>query len=173
MLLVTNSSWIISDLTCSGLSRVAQSVQCLTTNWTAGVRSPTEAEDFSSNLCVQTGCGPTQPPTQWVPGALSPGVKRGRGLTLTTHALLVPRLRKSRGYTSCHPDASLWSARGPLCLLHLLAYLMNCTNRKIAYCDTVWNNRRKTPKFWTQCSGKERWDIIGSDDSNVTAVGVV
>jgi hypothetical protein len=35
---------------------VARSVQCLTTDWTAGVRSPTEAEDFSSNLCVQTGC---------------------------------------------------------------------------------------------------------------------
>jgi hypothetical protein len=29
----------------------------LTTDWTAGVRSPTEAEDFSSNLCVQTGSG--------------------------------------------------------------------------------------------------------------------
>jgi hypothetical protein len=37
------------------MSRVAQSVQCLTTDWTAGVRSPTEAEDFSSNLCFQTG----------------------------------------------------------------------------------------------------------------------
>jgi hypothetical protein len=35
----------------------AQSVQCLTTDWAAGVRSPTEAEDFSSNLCVQTGSG--------------------------------------------------------------------------------------------------------------------
>jgi hypothetical protein len=36
---------------------LAQSVQRLTTDWTAGVRSPTEAEDFSSNLCVQTGSG--------------------------------------------------------------------------------------------------------------------
>jgi hypothetical protein len=36
---------------------VAQSVQCLTTDWTAGVRSPTDAEDFSSNLCAQTGSG--------------------------------------------------------------------------------------------------------------------
>jgi hypothetical protein len=36
---------------------VAQSVQCLTTDRTAGFRSPTEAEDFSSNLCVQTGSG--------------------------------------------------------------------------------------------------------------------
>jgi hypothetical protein len=32
-------------------------VSSLTTDWTAGVRSPTEAEDFSSNLCVQTGSG--------------------------------------------------------------------------------------------------------------------
>jgi hypothetical protein len=36
---------------------VAQSVQCLTTDWTAELRSPTEAEDFSSNLCVQTDSG--------------------------------------------------------------------------------------------------------------------
>jgi hypothetical protein len=36
---------------------VARSVQCLTTDWTAGVRSPTEAEYLSSNLCVQTGSG--------------------------------------------------------------------------------------------------------------------
>jgi hypothetical protein len=39
------------------MGRVAQSVQCLTTDWTAGVRSPTEAEDFPSSLCVQTGSG--------------------------------------------------------------------------------------------------------------------
>jgi hypothetical protein len=39
------------------VTRVAQSVQRLTTDWTDGVRSPTEAEDFSSNLCVQTGSG--------------------------------------------------------------------------------------------------------------------
>jgi hypothetical protein len=31
--------------------------QCLSTDWKAGVRSPTEAQDFSSNLCVQTGSG--------------------------------------------------------------------------------------------------------------------
>jgi hypothetical protein len=39
------------------MTRVAQSVQCLTTDRTAGVRSPTEAEDFSSNVCVQAGPG--------------------------------------------------------------------------------------------------------------------
>jgi hypothetical protein len=36
---------------------------------------------------------------------------------LTTHPLLVPRLRKSRSCTSCHPDAPLWSVTGPLYLL--------------------------------------------------------
>jgi hypothetical protein len=35
--------------------------------------------------------GPTQPPVQWVPGVLSPGVKHGRGVMLTTHPHLVPR----------------------------------------------------------------------------------
>jgi hypothetical protein len=39
------------------VTRVAQPVQCLTTDWTAEVRYPTEAQDFSSNLCVQTGSG--------------------------------------------------------------------------------------------------------------------
>jgi hypothetical protein len=28
-----------------------------TSDWTDGVRFPTEAEDFSSNLCVHTGSG--------------------------------------------------------------------------------------------------------------------
>jgi hypothetical protein len=36
---------------------VAQSVQCLTTDWTARARFPTEAEGFSSIVCVQTGSG--------------------------------------------------------------------------------------------------------------------
>jgi hypothetical protein len=39
------------------VSWVVHSVQCLTTDLTTGVRSPTEAEDFSSNLCVQAGSG--------------------------------------------------------------------------------------------------------------------
>jgi hypothetical protein len=42
-------------------------------------------------LCPDRLWGPTQPPVQWVPGVLSPGVKRGRGVTLTTHPHLVPK----------------------------------------------------------------------------------
>jgi hypothetical protein len=36
---------------------VAQSVQCLTADWAAGIRSPTETQVFSSHLYVQTGSG--------------------------------------------------------------------------------------------------------------------
>jgi hypothetical protein len=69
----------------------------------AGVRTTTEAKDFSSNLCVQTDFRPNQPPIQWVPVALYPGANCGRGVMLTAHPLLGPRLRKSKSYTSCHP----------------------------------------------------------------------
>jgi hypothetical protein len=51
--------------------------------------------------------GPTQPPVQWVPGVLSPGVKLGRGATLTTHPHLVPRSWMSRSYTPLPSSASM------------------------------------------------------------------
>jgi hypothetical protein len=44
------------------------------------------------------------PSLLWV---LSPGVKRGRGVTLTTHFYLVPRLSVSRSYTSPPPKATM------------------------------------------------------------------
>ena len=50
--------------------------------------------------------GPTQPPAQWVPG-LSPGIKSGRGVTLTPHPLLLPRSRKSRAI----PLLPQWAVR--------------------------------------------------------------
>jgi hypothetical protein len=45
---------------------------------------------FLLALASRPALGPTQPPIQWVPGVLSPGVKRGLGVTLTTHPHLVP-----------------------------------------------------------------------------------
>jgi hypothetical protein len=70
-----------------------------------GVRSPTGAKDFSSSLCVQTGSGAHPAPVQWVLGVLSPGLKRGRGVTLTAHPHLVSKSRMSRSYTSSPPKS--------------------------------------------------------------------
>jgi hypothetical protein len=69
-----------------------------------GIRSPAWAKAFSSVLCVQTGSG--GPPSllsngyAWV---LSPGAKRGRGVTLTTRPHLVLRSWMSRSYISSPP----------------------------------------------------------------------
>jgi hypothetical protein len=75
--------------------------KCLTTDWTTGVRSPTEAEDFSSSLCVQTGCGAHRASYPMGTGVLSPEVKRGRGVMLTTHPPSGAEM--SRSYTSSPP----------------------------------------------------------------------
>jgi hypothetical protein len=53
--------------------------------------------------------GPTQPPVQWVPG-----VKCGRGVTLTTHPHLVQRSWMSRSYISSPPQAPPWRVEGLL-----------------------------------------------------------
>jgi hypothetical protein len=55
------------------------------------VRSPAGARIFPLISVSRPALGPTQPPVQWVPGVLSPGVKARPGVTLTTHPHLVPR----------------------------------------------------------------------------------
>jgi hypothetical protein len=66
------------------------------------VRSPAEANDFSCSLCVQTGSGAHPASCRMGYVDLSPGLKRGRGVTLTTHPHLVPK-STSRSYTSAPP----------------------------------------------------------------------
>jgi hypothetical protein len=58
---------------------VAQSVWCLTTGWTIGVRSPREAEDFSSSPCVQTSSGAHPASYPVGTGGPFPGVKARSG----------------------------------------------------------------------------------------------
>jgi hypothetical protein len=57
------------------------------------VRSPTGAEDFLSSPCVQTGSEAHPASYPMGTGVLSPGVKRGRGVTLTTHPQLVAEVK--------------------------------------------------------------------------------
>jgi hypothetical protein len=64
------------------------------------VRSPAGEKYFSSNLCVQIGYEAYPASYPMGIGVLSPGVKGGLGVTLTTHSHLVPKSRMSRSYTS-------------------------------------------------------------------------
>jgi hypothetical protein len=57
---------------------------------------PGRRKDFYSSLCVQTS---SEAHPASYPMSISTGVKRGRGVTLTTHLHLVPRLRKCRSYS--------------------------------------------------------------------------
>jgi hypothetical protein len=102
-------------------SRVAQSVQCLATGWTTG-RSRFDPRQrqriFPLASLSRPGLRPTQPPVQWVPGVLSPGLKRGRDVTLTTQPHLVPRSRMSRSYTSSLPSAFVGCSGTALVFMH-------------------------------------------------------
>jgi hypothetical protein len=65
--------------------------------------------------CVsRRALGLTQPPVQWVPGVLFPGLKGGRGVTLTTHPHLVTKSRMSWSYISSRPKAASWRVAGQL-----------------------------------------------------------
>jgi hypothetical protein len=83
--------------------RVAQSVKCLATDWTTGLSRfdlwQRRKDGFPLAFVFRPALGPTQTPVQWVPGVISPGLKRGRGVTLTTHHHLVPSSRM-KSYTS-------------------------------------------------------------------------
>jgi hypothetical protein len=74
--------------------RVAQSVQCMATDWTTGRYrfDPGRGKRFLPLTSVsRPALGPTQAPVQWIKGVLSPGVTSGRGVMQTTHSYLVPR----------------------------------------------------------------------------------
>jgi hypothetical protein len=68
---------------------------------------------------------------------VSPGGKGGRGVKLTTHSLLVPRLRKSWAI----PPLTLWVLLGLLRVpFTFTLYLSSCYTRRIrSRCTEQWN----------------------------------
>jgi hypothetical protein len=117
-------------------SVVAQSLQCMTIDWMVGVRSWQRQRIFILVSASRPALGPTQPPIQWVTGALFLGVNCGRDVMLTTHPLLVPRLRKCRSYI-----ASLTQSASMAC---------NGTNSFLTCSQTPWTMSffySETPHF--------------------------
>jgi hypothetical protein len=98
-----------------------------------GLRSPTEAEDFSSSVCIQTGSGAHPASCPMGTGVHSPGVKHGQGVMLTTHPRLVPRLRMSRSYNSSAPRCLMHVGRH-LCLFFLTTLLEGNLTQSSLFC---------------------------------------
>jgi hypothetical protein len=108
---------------------VTQSVQFLATDWATGLLRfyiRQRPQIFPVTSVSRPALGLTQPPVQWVPGLLSPGVKGGRGVTLTTHPHLVPRSWMSRSCNSSPPCAStgvMWDYFNLLINIYYTMYL--------------------------------------------------
>jgi hypothetical protein len=84
---------------------------------------------------------PTQPRVQWVSGLLSPGLKCGRGVMLSTRPHLVPRSRMRTSYTSSPPCASM------LCCGTALLILVSLHLRCLCVRHVVITDCRKWKKY--------------------------
>jgi hypothetical protein len=106
------------------------------------VRSPAEAKDFLSSLSVQTGSDAHPASCTMGTGGPFPGIKRGRGVTLTTHPHLVPRSRMSRSYTSSLPSASVACSGTDLgSLLQLKCYVtFSAYNKSLILNKKKWEH---------------------------------
>jgi hypothetical protein len=114
------------------------------------VRSPADARDFPLTSVSRLALGLTHPPVQWVPGVVSPRVKSGWGLTLTTHPHLVPRSWMSRSCTASPPCASIGVLWGCFPFyLNMAAALFAETS------DNFQHSTRLIPESWS-CACKCR-----------------
>jgi hypothetical protein len=91
-----------------------------------GVRSRAEAKEFSLASLARLALGPTQPPVQWVPRVLSPGVKCDQGMTLTTHPNLLTSSIMSRSYISSLPGAFMAYSETALLCISYYHYMYEC-----------------------------------------------
>jgi hypothetical protein len=87
-----------------------------------GVRFPAGSKNFSSNLCVQTCSGAHPASCTMGTRFLSPGVKRGLGVTLTTHPHLAPRSKKWVGAITPLPPSALMACNGTALFYFVFTY---------------------------------------------------
>jgi hypothetical protein len=123
---------------------IAQSVQRCATGWMIRVLefdSRWGLRIFLFTTASRPALGPTHPPIQWVPGALSLGVKNGRGVKLITHLHLVPRSKNAWSYTSTSTSTpillhgvmlSLKKAQGQI---NLYLYIYSVRNSMTELCQ--------------------------------------
>jgi hypothetical protein len=116
--------------------------------------------------------GPTQPLIQWVPGVLSPEVKRGRGVTLTTHPHLVPRLSMIRSYTSSPPPCVSMACSGTALRIFNIRKCSRVRVQELLDCVVNRTFLSHILQFWRQCDlnrrAKNTWTITwhaGSADT--------
>jgi hypothetical protein len=128
---------------------VAQSVQCLATDWTTG-RSRFDLRNrqkiFPLASVSRPALGPTQPPVQWVPRVLSPGIKHS--VTLTTQ----PIYCRGREWVGAIPHLPL---RLHICVVGLL-YLYHQPPLKRRTFSTTLNGAisQKASSYLPACETK-------------------
>jgi hypothetical protein len=92
------------------------------------VRSPAEAKDFCSDLCVQTGSEAHPASCTMGTGGPFPGAKSRPGCDADHSPHIVPRSRMSRSYISSPPpQAPSWRVAGVLCFL---IYIFTFSDKK-------------------------------------------
>jgi hypothetical protein len=107
---------------CVYAAGVAQSVQCLTTDWTIGVLPPTEAEDFSSSLCVQTGYGAHPASCTMGTGGPFPGGKARPGRDADHSPPSSAEVKNEQELYVLSPQAPPWRVAGLLYLTFKIFY---------------------------------------------------
>jgi hypothetical protein len=127
---------------------VAQSVWCLTTDWTTGAWTPAEAKDFSSSLCVQTISGAHPASYPMGIGGPFPGGKTRLGCGADDSPPLVPRSWMSRSCTSSSPCPSVGM------LGDRFTFYTECWKLRF-YLERSWNT------FLCVLGGEEIWEVRG------------
>jgi hypothetical protein len=142
---------------------VAQSVYCLTTDWTAGVRTPTEAANVSPSFCIQTGSG-AHPDSRTVATGGSLRGKAWLGRDADHSPLLGLRLRKSRRYITSPPkylhgvqrDHFTFYQLIKIQFIIILFVVRLCNN---AFSSSLLSSERIISEImnWKGCEGQRSW----------------